>query len=447
MKFFIFTCLVAVALAKQESAEEINEKIAQTEEQKINLNEQQTVMNQWLQGKTIHIPNQVKNNQIPQFNIPQFLQAVHQQQMPVVYWNKHSLYPYAPFVDYFGHRYPLNPSLNIPYGLWNDNLPPFLLPPVDNHQGNTITKFAGNPDLDRGLSPYPWILTSKVHYIYPNPSYPSDASMNGPAAVTAPIPPPPPPPSRPYPFIIPPKISVSSMAPEAPGAQAVPAVGEGLVPEFAPVPDKGISGLPTAAKLGPQPPPPEPKPPAAEPAPAQFAASEPAPVQFGAPEPVPIPESPAGHPIAPEPAPPPVVAAAQAISAESPAGQSAENKPVSGEPSMVQSIPLEPAPSQSAEVKPPGADPAAAQPPPAEPVASQPLAGKIVTSEPTEVKSEGAEPAEPKPGSQEPQPFLFYQDAALPICKGFECSQNARGQIVLELQDEAERCHSNVLYV
>ncbi|XP_040602528.1 alpha-S2-casein-like A isoform X2 [Mesocricetus auratus] len=169
MKFFIFTCLVAVAMAKQvikdqsssekhkqgsnvffqtnqdsaisssseESSEEINEKIVQTEEQKINLNEQkkvkqfsqdfsclqscipvsqqQTVMNQWVQGKAIHnIPNQesisiiveeilkkiidmVKNSQIYQFNTPQFLQAVHQQQTPVIYWNKHSL-PYAPYV-------------------------------------------------------------------------------------------------------------------------------------------------------------------------------------------------------------------------------------------------------------------------------------------------------------------------------------------------------------
>ncbi|XP_052591787.1 alpha-S2-casein-like A [Peromyscus californicus insignis] len=163
MKYFIFTCLVAVALAKhnykqdndaffqttqdsasssssEESEEKISDKIVQSEEEKVNLNEQkkikqfsqdffcpqfclpvaqqQTDVNQWAQGQTIrNIPDQesisifvkeilkkiidmVKSNQIQQFNIPQFPQAVHQQQVPVTYWNTNKYYtnPYAPYV-------------------------------------------------------------------------------------------------------------------------------------------------------------------------------------------------------------------------------------------------------------------------------------------------------------------------------------------------------------
>ncbi|KAM7326482.1 hypothetical protein ACRRTK_014960 [Alexandromys fortis] len=135
MKFFIFTCLLAVALAKHKYKQandaffQTAQKIVQTEEQKVNLNEQKKIkqfsqdlscsqfctpvpqqqinLNQWAQGKAIrNIPDQesitiavqIKNNQFHQFTIPQFPQAVHQQQVPVTYWNRPYTYPYAPYV-------------------------------------------------------------------------------------------------------------------------------------------------------------------------------------------------------------------------------------------------------------------------------------------------------------------------------------------------------------
>lgn len=293
-------------------------------------------------------------------------------------------------------------------------MPPFLLPPLDNHQGNAITKFPGNSELERGLSPYPWILTSKVHYVFQNPNYPSDASLNGPT-VSAPLPPPPPPPPRPYPFVIPPKISVSPVSPVSPvpsepgAALAVPPVGEALVPEF-PV-DKTISGLPTAVKFGPPLPLSEPKAPAAEPVPAP----EPVASQF-APEPIGVAEPAAGHPVAPEPATLPSVAAAQLIPAEPTPGMPAENKAASGEPAVAQAIPVEPVVGPAAEVRPPALEPAGGLLPPAELLVSQSAVGKPIIPESTELKPEGAEPMEAKSGSQEPLPFVLYQVGYLLYC-------------------------------
>ncbi|XP_021065819.1 proline-rich protein 27 isoform X2 [Mus pahari] len=310
--------------------------------------------------------------------------------------------------DYFGNRYPLNPSLNIPFGLWNDNLPPFLLPPLNTQQGNTITKFPGSSEFERGLFLYPWIATpSKLRYVYQSLNYPADAPLNGPPVVS--LPPPRPFPPRPYPFVIPPKISViSSVRPEPVAASAVPAEGEGLVPEF-PV-DKPISGLPQAIKLGTPMPPSGPKPLVPEPAPSQFGVPEPVPVQFGAPEPAPhqleaaVPA--ASRLVGPEPA-LPMSVGAQSPLAESPAGLSPENKPTSGEPAVAQSLPALPAAGLAAEAKLPTAESAAGGSPPAELMASQSVVGKLITAEPTEAKPQGLEPVEAKFASQEAQPFFL----------------------------------------
>uniref|UniRef100_A0A8C6W977 Proline rich 27 n=1 Tax=Nannospalax galili TaxID=1026970 RepID=A0A8C6W977_NANGA len=321
-------------------------------------------------------------------------------------------YPFI-YKDYYGNRYPFNPSLNIPFGFWNENLPPFPLPTFDGHQGNAITKLFGNSEPERGLSPYPWISTSsKVHYPYQGANYPSDASANAPAAS------PPPPPPRPYPFNIPAKIYFAPpVAVEPPGAPAppiAPVVPEAVVPEFSV--DKSPSGLPGPVRLGPAQPA-EPKSPVPEPSSPQFGVAESVPAQFGTAEPGQA-QLAQAHPGTPEPAQNQTVAAP-----ESAAGHSAEAKPASAEPAAAQSIPAESATGQSLEAKPAPAEPFAVRPNAGEAASSQSAVGKLITAEPTEVKSEpGGEPPEMlKPSGQEPPlPLLFDQVGGLPYyCKAW----------------------------
>uniref|UniRef100_A0A5F9CPB7 Uncharacterized protein n=1 Tax=Oryctolagus cuniculus TaxID=9986 RepID=A0A5F9CPB7_RABIT len=93
-----------------------------------------------------------------------------------------------PFIreDYNGYRYPLNPSLNVPFGLWNNNLPPPTssagYPPV-----KTVPNYPGHAGSDSEAPSYSWILSaSGKPYAYQVPGYPSargyTAQANAPGA-------------------------------------------------------------------------------------------------------------------------------------------------------------------------------------------------------------------------------------------------------------------------
>uniref|UniRef100_G1SJJ1 Uncharacterized protein n=1 Tax=Oryctolagus cuniculus TaxID=9986 RepID=G1SJJ1_RABIT len=88
--------------------------------------------------------------------------------------------------DYNGYRYPLNPSLNVPFGLWNNNLPPPTssagYPPV-----KTVPNYPGHAGSDSEAPSYSWILSaSGKPYAYQVPGYPSargyTAQANAPGA-------------------------------------------------------------------------------------------------------------------------------------------------------------------------------------------------------------------------------------------------------------------------
>ncbi|XP_012875531.1 PREDICTED: proline-rich protein 27 [Dipodomys ordii] len=142
--------------------------------------------------------------------------------------------------DFTGFHYPLNPSLNIPYGLWNENFPPVYHPP-----GKTMTNYPWNSEGE--ATPYPWVLSSKdaaanqdTNNVHSDtaPTVPEALAAGAPlvaAAASAPgapgippipgsplapgaIPPPPPPPA-------PPASPAALPAPEAP--LPAPAGGSG----------------------------------------------------------------------------------------------------------------------------------------------------------------------------------------------------------------------------
>ncbi|XP_069313084.1 proline-rich protein 27 [Eulemur rufifrons] len=77
--------------------------------------------------------------------------------------------------DYNGYYYPLNP-LNVPDGLRNSQ-PPLYYAPVNT----IIPNYPGNPNAERGLPPYPWVLTvPKGPYIYNIPGSPSATRLTRP---------------------------------------------------------------------------------------------------------------------------------------------------------------------------------------------------------------------------------------------------------------------------
>uniref|UniRef100_A0A8C6AC36 Uncharacterized protein n=1 Tax=Marmota marmota marmota TaxID=9994 RepID=A0A8C6AC36_MARMA len=110
--------------------------------------------------------------------------------------------------DVSSYGYPLNPSLDIPYGSPNDDFPTRRLPTLSYPQMNSGMNSGPKypvADSESGQSPYPWVQSaSGSPYVYqvPIPHY-------------YPPPPPPPPPSPPraFPFSHPLSMSAASAEP------------------------------------------------------------------------------------------------------------------------------------------------------------------------------------------------------------------------------------------
>ncbi|XP_008580011.1 PREDICTED: proline-rich protein 27 [Galeopterus variegatus] len=127
------------------------------------------------------------------------------------------------------YRYPLNPSLPIPNGLQNYNLPPPLYYP----SVNTNPNYPGNPDTDTGVPPYPWVFKSSGNaHTYHIPDFPLTTQLT----TASPAPPPRPHPPRPRP---PPPPGASHLvfpssvpaAPTAPPIAAKPVVATSAIAE------------------------------------------------------------------------------------------------------------------------------------------------------------------------------------------------------------------------
>nr|XP_008505565.1 PREDICTED: proline-rich protein 27 isoform X1 [Equus przewalskii] len=99
-------------------------------------------------------------------------------------------FPSSSEEGYKGNRHPLNPSLNIPYPIPNNDVTPSYYAPRNNFPNHPWT-----PNSDTGVSPYPWIRTvpgaiNRIPsfllptWLAPPPSSPPGASPHVPPSST-----------------------------------------------------------------------------------------------------------------------------------------------------------------------------------------------------------------------------------------------------------------------
>ncbi|XP_031545399.2 proline-rich protein 27 [Vicugna pacos] len=158
----------------------------------------------------------------------------------------------------FGSRYPINPSLNIPYPLpESDFAPPSSLP------GNNFPRYPRNRDPDARILPNRWIFTAFGAPFYRIPNFPTPSWLLRPLPPPPPPPPPPrgdlpflPPPSRRWGPFSPPETALPVAAEPYVAKPFVPPTPPRTVPEIEPpavtAPDEGEPAA-AAAAAGPQP--------------------------------------------------------------------------------------------------------------------------------------------------------------------------------------------------